>query len=135
MCISCAFFAVTVKTRGSRKIANLAKARQGDPRRRMPPTSVNWRTLDHSARVCVPACSQPGDYGRLRTMASVSWTAFAPLAGWVNSTFGIRWGQQTAGQHSSRPRQLRGSPACWCALQARLACREHLASLDAQAAW
>ena len=34
---------------------------------------------------------QPGDYGRLRTWASVSWTAFAPLAGWVNSSFGIRW--------------------------------------------
>ncbi|KAL4423566.1 hypothetical protein ABPG77_004606 [Micractinium sp. CCAP 211/92] len=38
------------------------------------------------------ASDHPGDYGRLRTMASVSWTAFAPLAGWVNSTFGIRVG-------------------------------------------
>ncbi|KAL4431140.1 hypothetical protein ABPG75_006396 [Micractinium tetrahymenae] len=38
------------------------------------------------------ASDHPGDYGRLRTMASISWTAFAPLAGWVNSTFGIRVG-------------------------------------------
>ncbi|EFN59197.1 hypothetical protein CHLNCDRAFT_50056 [Chlorella variabilis] len=38
------------------------------------------------------ASTHPGDYGRLRTWASVSWTAFAPLAGWVNSSFGIRVG-------------------------------------------
>ena len=35
---------------------------------------------------------QPGDYGRLRAWASLSWSAFAPLAGWVNSTFGLRVG-------------------------------------------
>ena len=34
--------------------------------------------------------AQPGDYGRLRTWASVSWTAFAPLAGWINARYGIR---------------------------------------------
>lgn len=49
-----------------------------------------------------PACPfprplQPGDYGRLRTMASIAWTAFAPLAGWVNSRFGIRW---VGGRHA-----------------------------------
>lgn len=41
-----------------------------------------------------PCLPQPGDYGRLRTWASLSWTAFAPLAGWVNSTYGIRWGSR-----------------------------------------
>ena len=43
-------------------------------------------------------CPQPGDYGRLRTWASIAWTAFAPLAGWVNSSFGIRWAGKLRGK-------------------------------------
>lgn len=44
----------------------------------------------HADLPCASPTLQPGDYGRLRTWASVSWTACAPLAGWVNATWGIR---------------------------------------------
>lgn len=47
--------------------------------------------------LCLPrshaiACIQSGDYGRLRTWASVAWVAFAPLSGWVIQTYGARTG-------------------------------------------
>lgn len=32
---------------------------------------------------------QPGDYGRARTWASLTWTLFSPVAGLVNAHFGI----------------------------------------------
>ncbi len=34
-------------------------------------------------------CAQPGDYGRARTWASLTWTLFSPIAGHVNARFGI----------------------------------------------
>jgi hypothetical protein len=57
------------------------------------------RGQTHSWLACLAAlpCLQPGDYGRLRTWASFAWTAFAPLAGWVNSSFGIRWADKLEG--------------------------------------
>lgn len=35
---------------------------------------------------------QPGDYGKARTWASLTWTLLSPVAGLVNSRFGIRMG-------------------------------------------
>jgi hypothetical protein len=59
-------------------------------------------------------CLQPGDYGRLRTWASFAWTAFAPLAGWVNSSFGIRWvGKLEGGTRHCRAMGLSSGAELW----------------------
>ena len=38
------------------------------------------------------ASTHPGDYGRVRTWANVAWVVCAPIAGWVNDTYGNRAG-------------------------------------------
>lgn len=38
------------------------------------------------------AAASPGDYGRIRSLASLAWALMAPVAGYVNGRWGIRAG-------------------------------------------
>ncbi len=47
---------------------------------------------ENALLLCSYECLQVGTYGQLRTYASLAWITFAPLAGWVNHTYGLRMG-------------------------------------------
>ncbi|KAL6785443.1 hypothetical protein ACKKBF_B00270 [Auxenochlorella protothecoides x Auxenochlorella symbiontica] len=55
--------------------------------------SAVWAPPQIISDACVMAAStSPGDYGRIRSLASLAWSVMAPVAGFVNGRWGIRAG-------------------------------------------
>lgn len=55
--------------------------------------SIVWAPPQIISDACVMAAStHPGDYGRIRSLASLAWALLAPFAGFINGRWGIRVG-------------------------------------------